>query len=131
MVTHANAAMLHVSNAMLRDAAGLTETSLRDPDRRAHFLLALANCGDMFTCFPVFRSIGRGLLTMAMRDGLLNSQDAKSLAAALEARGAHHGVSTKQPAGAFTIDFSLATRDYENAQAVAMAKQFDEISLRP
>lgn len=129
LVTHANSAMLHVANAILRDAASLESSSFSGTNCRFHFLTALANCADMYICFPVFGSISRGLLSMAMRDGLLSSKDAKELIVALEERGVHHDVSVKRPGGAFAIDFELATREHEEAQAYAMAQQFDELSL--
>ncbi|GJN71072.1 hypothetical protein PLICBS_005134 [Purpureocillium lilacinum] len=130
LIAHTNAAILHVSNAMLLDAADRAgRGSPQDPDCRPYFLLCLANCRDMYTCFPVFGSVGRGLLAMAMRDGVMDSESAKRLVATLDSRGTHHDPTARRALGTFTIDFALAMREPEHAEAATLARQFDELTL--
>mgnify|MGYP000011702277 CR=1 FL=1 len=130
LIAHTNAAILHVSNAMLLDAADRAgRGSPQDPDCRPYFLLCLANCRDMYTCFPVFGSVGRGLLAMAMRDGVMDSESAKLLVATLDSRGTHHDPTARRALGTFTIDFALAMREPEHAEAATLARQFDELTL--
>ncbi|KAJ6440206.1 beta-calactosidase [Purpureocillium lavendulum] len=126
LMAHTNAAILHVSNAMLRMAG---EGNVDKADCQAHFDLCIANCTEMYTCFPVFASVGRGLLAMAMRDRFLDGGRAKELIAALEARGQHHDGTARKTLGSFTIDFDLAMREPNNARAVVLAARFDELIL--
>ncbi|PHH66031.1 hypothetical protein CDD81_556 [Ophiocordyceps australis] len=90
-----NTALVHVSNAMLRDAAIQAATLSSneyqelldqnyDKEWRSYFFLCLSNCQVSAMCFPAFKSICRGLLAMAMRDGIMDCNEAHSWMTAID-----------------------------------------------
>lgn len=97
-----------------------------DPDWRFYFLLCIASLQDGVKCFPVYGSVGKGLLTMAMRDGIMASEEAQSLLRVMEVRGEKHNLVSDQPIGSFVIDLDLALKAPSDAQAKVMATKFDE-----
>jgi hypothetical protein len=136
-----NTALVHVSNVMLRDSIYAKNPEPRpsdfdgsmderiedwDPDWRFYFLLCIANCQENVACFPVIESICRGLLTMAVRDSAISTQDALLLMRAIESRSLHNPPS-KNRTGHFFLDFRLAEVAPADAQAISMAEKFDDM----
>ncbi|PHH68487.1 hypothetical protein CDD82_526 [Ophiocordyceps australis] len=90
-----NTALVHVSNAMLRDGA-LQAATLSSNEHggllgqgyeaewRSYFLLCLSNCQVSAMCYPAFKPVCRGLVAMAMQDGIMGYSEATSWMAAID-----------------------------------------------
>lgn len=134
-----NAALVHVTNAMVSDSARATEmTSLSDPGRaergklkrawdpdwRFYLHLSLANCQKASECYPMFKSVCRGLLTMVLRSGAINSTEARALRRKFEMSG-EQGSLPKTDLGVWTLDVGLAEVAPADAQVAALAQELD------
>lgn len=141
-----NAGVIHVGNSMLHYATAAKQSQPTpddtpnldsersdlvnlDPDWRFYFLVCMASCKDMITCFPVFKTLGQGLLSMAVRDGALTSSEASKLLGSLREAGNHRDGASGEYLGEFFLDFNLAATAPEEAQAVAVARQFEDLTV--
>lgn len=113
-------ATLHVAAAVLDDRS--------DPDWRSYFLLSMRINRDLYICYPVFKQITQGTLAMAIKTGAITSSEATSMMKQLEEIGKYHQTS-ESVVGSFMIDFKLALTNQTEAQAQAMALEFDALSL--
>jgi len=61
---------------------------------RSYFLLCIRCWQDMYTCYPIFRDVVRAHLAQALQGKALSPAEARSYAAELDRRGAHHYLSS-------------------------------------
>jgi hypothetical protein len=139
------AAIVQVANDALHDALALhhldtraeatgrgrpKQDSAEGPDWRSVILLCLTSCGDMSACFPLAESIGRSVLAMGVRDGVLNSRGVHAITEALKmwpsyARSSPADVAT----GSFAMDMTLFLKEPEAAQVRSLAGQLDDLLM--
>lgn len=132
--------LLHVSNAMLSDAvtfrkevveAGYNRLAIQDYDPEWHFyfILCITICWDLIPSYPIFESVARGLLAMALRDGTMSTGEANRMVAAKNARQHRNTAVRRSAFGVFSLDLGLAAISPEDAQVKVMAERFEEITV--
>lgn len=120
-------AALHVSNSIIRNAAKINDgvdVDTEGQDWRSYLFQCLAMCRDLAVRFPVFEFVVRGLLAMAIRDGIMAGSEAQETIEILRM-----GDPDSKAFGGFVIDFGLAVKDVESAQVRALADKFDELTM--
>ncbi|KAM0413777.1 hypothetical protein ACHAPD_007018 [Fusarium lateritium] len=135
-----SSAVVHVSNTIIRDAALQNQTirpdfsitdqdsTDRNPNWYFYFLVCLAACQDLGSCFPVFEPVGKGLLAMALRDGSMSAVEANRLMRALEGKRPKPE-EKKGEFGSFVLDFDLEATKQGGGQVKDLAAQFEEFSM--
>lgn len=119
-------ALLYVANAML----GAHHVG-RDPDARAWLRLCLSGYKKLFGSFRVVENIVLGLLSMALRDGIISLPEARDVLTQLRSRAT---AARKRPANSsakatFMVDLNLSMVDPLAAKVDRVAKIFDQLSL--
>ncbi|KAK8043263.1 hypothetical protein PG993_005693 [Apiospora rasikravindrae] len=115
-------AMTYVANAMLRDS--------RDPEWYQYLLLCLYGYETLRRPFRVAEAIGRGLLTMMLRDknnDTFTSAQAHEILRNLKERGLSY--STDEIRAPFMGDLELAQTDPEGAAVEKLAGDFEDMAL--
>jgi hypothetical protein len=113
-------ALLHVANAVLHDT--------RDSQWRAYFNLCVDSYADLFGAFRVAEGIVRGLLSVALRQGIVSGVEAQAYLSRVHANGVHH-TSLENISASFVVDLKLAVMDHDAAQLDTLAKNFDDLAL--
>ena len=112
-----HSALLYVANGMLRK-----RTLGVDPDWRSWFDLCLSGYRNLSGCFNVSESISKGLLSMAMRNGVETAADAIDTMALIKTLSYQLGDESLT----MVVDLDLAARDPLAAQIGILTRQFDE-----
>lgn len=99
-----------------------------DSDWRLYFLFCIRCWQDLYICYPIFLDTGQAYLSMALREGMLNTSEARSLVAELQQKGGHHEA-IKELGTSCLADFDLAMISPDEATAHALAKKFDELAV--
>ena len=115
-----NMALIHVSGAMLKDRG--------DKDWRFYFMLCLCFWHDLYTSYPLHRSLIRGLLAMALRERVISTLETHILEERVQRRGRHHE-KLDDVLAAFTVDFNLALTKPEEADGTSLAQRFEELAV--
>lgn len=112
-------ALMYVSNAVLQDT--------NDPQWRHYILLCIYGYENLRRSFRISEAIGRGLLTMTLRDRMMTSQDARQVMRQLKERG----LSTVRGAirATFMGDLELAQTDPVAATVEMLADNFENMAL--
>lgn len=101
-----------------------------DPEWHFYFLLCLANCQDLLTCYSVFASVMRGFLSMALQKGVMSTGEARALMSKAEMHAKHHPATAQnRNFGVFYIDLGLTTTRPEAASVAVLAQKFKELLL--
>ena len=100
----------------------------RGPEWRFYFLLTLCVCIQMYECYPVFITIMKGFLSIAMRERLITSSESRRLLERTNDKGSHHD-KTRQPIAAFLLDHDLAMIEPEAGRGQDLAEMFNELAL--
>jgi len=118
--TLANAALLQISSAMLNNKT--------DPEWQFYFNLCLHYFKHLYSRYRVYEDVVQGFLAMAIEQNVMSGSEAREFVDEFKSAGKHHEAS-ECTSGLFTIDFSLALTDRDNAKAHALAQKFEELSL--
>lgn len=109
----------------------LADASLKDQDDvnwRLYFFLCVRCWQELYVSYPIFSDILHAYLSMALRNGMLTTREAKTISSELKRRGSHHTDARKSTTN-FLADFDLALSQPEEAAAHALAERFDELAL--
>ncbi|OLN91696.1 Activator of stress genes 3 [Colletotrichum chlorophyti] len=117
-------ALLYVANAALREPAQATDNSERRADVRTCILVYHR----LQRCFRLSQGVVRGLVSMALREGLIASSDARAIIKDSDEKGKHHQLSDPILAP-FIVDLDLALVDPVAARVDNMAAEFDELAI--
>lgn len=123
--------LIHVGNDLVREPTSIVNGSTECRNEwKFFFLLCLASWQDLICKFPIAEAASKGLLTMAMRNNLLNIQEALELLNALD----RPDVSTWSTGGTlqnmnFVIDFDLAVTQPEEAQLNSVTEMVSDLAL--
>ena len=115
-------ALLYVANEVLRK-----QTLGIDSDWELWFRLCLSGYRDLFRCFKMAKVIYRGLLSMAMRNGVMTATDAQEAIEQLDVPPIEHNEVGEL--GSMIVDLDLAMTDPLAAQAGILAEQFKDLAL--
>jgi hypothetical protein len=113
-------ALLQVANAVLNDPS--------DPEWQFYFLLCIRGYQKLFPAYRFAEPLSLGLLTMALRNGIMSSSEAKMLREEFHAVGKHHE-QLKRLQSRWTVDLNLAITNSKAAQADTMADRFEELAM--
>ncbi|KAK8000824.1 hypothetical protein PG990_013424 [Apiospora arundinis] len=114
-------AMTYVANAMLRDS--------QDPEWYQYMLLCLYGYETLRRPFRVAEAIGRGLLTMMLRDNKdVTSAQAHEILRHLQERGLSY-VTDDEIRAPFMGDLELAQTDPAGAAMEKLAGDFEDMAL--
>jgi hypothetical protein len=113
-------ALTYVANAAMLDAD-------EDPQWRMYFLLCIYGYETLRRPFRISEAIGRGLLTMMLRDRHITSEDAREILRQLEERGLNNR--SEDIRATFMGDLMLALKHPERATVEHLAGDFDDMAL--
>ncbi|KAF6829646.1 Activator of stress genes 3 [Colletotrichum plurivorum] len=117
-------ALLYVANAALRESPHALELS----ERRSDLRTCIMGYQKLQRCFRLPQGVIRGLLSMALREGLITSPEARAMIRDSEERGKHHQ-SSEQVLAPFVVDLDLAMVDPEAALVDRLAAEFDDLAI--
>lgn len=111
-------ALIYVTTAILHDT--------NDPAWSLWLLVCIYGYENLRRPFRIAEAIGRGLLTLAMRDTDISSADARKLMNELMERGLgnHDGIRAT-----FMGDLNMAASNPEGARMESLAQQFDDMAF--
>ncbi|KAH8197917.1 hypothetical protein TruAng_007920 [Truncatella angustata] len=112
-------ALTYVANAVLQDT--------NDPQWWLYFLLCIYGYESLCRSFRVSQAIGRGLLTMALRDRDTTVSSARKVIGELRERGLGHNQGTIQ--AKFMADLELAVTDPRVATVEYLAEDFEGLAF--
>lgn len=112
-------ALIYVANAVLQDT--------RDSEWRSYFLLCIYGYENLRQSYRVAEAIGRGLLSMTLRNGDLTPGEARQILRQLQERGLS-GISGDLRA-TFMVDLNLAMTDPDKAKVESLAHNFEDMAL--
>ncbi|KAH7376999.1 hypothetical protein B0T11DRAFT_25571 [Plectosphaerella cucumerina] len=112
-------ALIYVANAVLQDK--------QDPEWRFFFLLCIYGYESLRRSYRLAEAIGRGLLSMTLRNGDLSTREARQILQQLQERGLS-GASGDIRA-TFMVDLDLAMTDPVEAKVESLAHRFEEMAL--
>ncbi|KAH6683726.1 hypothetical protein F5X68DRAFT_171961 [Plectosphaerella plurivora] len=112
-------ALIYVANAVLQDK--------QDPEWRFYFLLCIYGYESLRRSYRLAEAIGRGLLSMTLRNGDISSREARQILQHLQERGLS-GASGDIRA-TFMVDLDLAMTDPDEAKVESLAHRFEEMAL--
>lgn len=99
-----------------------------DPDWHFYLLLCISHCQELSVCYPVFLSVGRGLLGMALQADALSVDEVLSLETSLQTCSIHRSTEALGgDFGDFVIDFELAAKVPREAQVKVVATRLEEM----
>jgi hypothetical protein len=113
-----NVALVQVADTCLRSQA--------DCDWRLYFLLCVRCWEDLYINYPICEEILVAYLSIALRNGVLTTQEAESLRRELTAMGSHHDGTARTN---FLADFELALTDRVEADSGVLAERYSELGL--
>ncbi|KAK8869137.1 hypothetical protein PGQ11_007715 [Apiospora arundinis] len=111
-------ALMYVANAVLQDT---------DDSQWLEYLLCIYGYETLRRPFRVAETIGRGLLTMALRNKNIKSEDARNILGCLQEQGL--GQANKNIRATFMGDLQLAHSNPEAATMERLASNFDDMVL--
>lgn len=114
-------ALLYVANAALED--------ISDPQWRAYFNLCVTSYGDLFGSFRVVERIVRGLLSIALRKGIMSGAEASSVLERVSAKKNRPSPAVNATGSGLVVDLNLAITDRDGAQLAPLDELFDTLSL--
>ncbi|EFQ27245.1 uncharacterized protein GLRG_01740 [Colletotrichum graminicola M1.001] len=117
-------ALLYFANAALRELAHVTENSEKLADLRACIL----GYQRLHRPFRLSQGIVRSLLSMALREGLLESSEARAIIKDSNENAKHHRGSDEVQAP-FVVDLDLATMNPTAAHVDSLAAEFEELAI--
>lgn len=136
-------ALLHIFNQVLEEFTsdsnrdiqptnGIVDTGkmegVNGSDLHFYLVFCITRCQELAICYPVFVSVGRGLLGMAFQVGALSVDEALELANSLQTHSSHHdAVALRGDFGDFVIDFNLAAKVPDAAQVRVVASRLEEM----
>jgi hypothetical protein len=115
--------LLYLANAVLQDT--------EDPEWRLYFLLCIYGYENLRRPYRVSEIIGRGLLSMTLRDTNMSGEDARKTLADLEEHGLDHVKKSVEEnvRATFMVDLHLAMTDPEKAKVENMANEFETLAI--
>ncbi|KZL85252.1 c6 transcription factor [Colletotrichum incanum] len=117
-------ALLYFANAALRELAHVTENSEKLADLRTCIL----GYQRLQRPFRISQGIIRSLLSMALREGLLASSEARAIIKDSNEKAKHHRGQDEVQAP-FVVDLDLATVNPEAAHVERLAAEFEELAI--
>jgi len=117
-------ALLYFANAALRELAQVSESSEKLADLRTCFL----GYQRLHRPFRLSQGIVRSLLSMALRQGLLTSSEARAIIKDSNENAKHHRGSDEVQAP-FVVDLDLATMNPTAAHVESLAAEFEELAI--
>ena len=121
--------LIHVGNDLVREGVNIANGPAKSRKEWSFFfMLCLASWQDLICKFPVAETISKSLLTMAMRNNLINIQEALGLRSALD-MPKESLYSTGGDMQDFTLDFDLAMTQPDQAQLNSVAEMFSSLAL--
>jgi len=112
-------ALMYVANAVLQDT--------NDSQWHEYLLLCIYGYETLRRPFRVAETIGRGLLTMTLRDKNIKSEDARNILRHLQDRGLKHV--HEDIRATFMGDLELAQTDPKAAAMEKLASDFEDVAL--
>lgn len=114
-------ACLYTANAAIRT---------HDMDhRRYYFDLAIESYASFYPRFSVTIAIIKGLMSMAISEGLITNKDAYDFVKELRGKGVDRKELAERTYTCFIIDLDLALEDLEEAHVDNLARNFDEMAF--
>ncbi|GKT50459.1 uncharacterized protein ColSpa_10640 [Colletotrichum spaethianum] len=117
-------ALLYSANATLRELANVTENS----EKLANFRTCILGYQRLQRPFRLSQGIIRSLLSMALREGLLASSEARAIIKDSNEKAKHHRVQDEVQAP-FIVDLDLATVNPAAAHVDKLAAEFEELAI--
>ncbi|KAK1986078.1 hypothetical protein LZ30DRAFT_323503 [Colletotrichum cereale] len=117
-------ALLYFANAALRELTHVTENSEKLADLRTCIL----GYQRLHRPFRLSQGIVRSLLSMALREGLLASSEARAIIKESNENAKHHRGSDEVQAP-FIVDLDLATMNPTAAHVDSLAADFEELAI--
>jgi hypothetical protein len=115
--------LIYVGHAVVQDAQ-----SSEQLERRLYIRLCLAALEDLYGSYRESWSVTRGLLSMALKRGIIAPEEAGRIRQEMTALGQHH--STPDDVDTRSIlDLDLATVNTSAAQVSTVAAQFEDLLL--
>lgn len=115
--------LIYVGHAVVQDAQ-----SSEQLERRLYIRLCLAALEDLYGSYRESWSVTRGLLSMALKRGIIAPEEAGRIRQEMTELGQHH--STPDDVDTRSIlDLDLATVDTSAAQVSTVAAQFEDLLL--
>ncbi|KAI1813726.1 hypothetical protein GGS20DRAFT_577389 [Poronia punctata] len=112
-------ALINVANAVLQDTA--------NPESRVYFLICIYGYEALNRPYRMSAVVGQSLLTMALREGNISSQEAREIVAQLRRRGL--SPQRADVRATFVVDLKLAMTDTEAARVENLAARFEEMAF--
>lgn len=113
-------AMLYVANAMLGDPS--------NPETQFYFLLCLRGYQKLMRCFRIAGSIAQGLLTIAVRNGVISPSVAQAIRRDLEEESGT-SLHAHEVTSCYIIDLDLALTNPEAATMQTLVQRFEELDV--
>ncbi|KAK2039481.1 hypothetical protein LZ31DRAFT_606372 [Colletotrichum somersetense] len=117
-------ALLYFANSTLRELTQVTENSQKLADLRTCIL----GYQRLHRPFRLSKGIVRSLLSMALREGLLPSSEARAITRDSNEGSKHHRGSDEVQAP-FVVDLDLATMNPAAAHVDSLAAEFEELAI--
>ncbi|KDN67624.1 hypothetical protein CSUB01_10117 [Colletotrichum sublineola] len=117
-------ALLYFANSALREMAHVTDNS----EKLTDFRTCILGYQKLHRPFRLSKGIVRSLLSMALREGLLASSEARAIIKELNENAKHHRGSDEVQAP-FIVDLDLATMNPTAAHVDSLAGEFEELAI--
>ena len=85
-------------------------------------------CIEFYECYPVFLTIMKSFLAMALRERITTSAESRLLLKRIQQRGRHHEISHKA-AATFIVDYDLVATEPEAARGQNLAQSLNELVI--
>ncbi|TDZ33321.1 Nitrogen assimilation transcription factor nit-4 [Colletotrichum spinosum] len=119
-----NTALLYIANAALREPPHAVDIA----ERRADFRTCILGYQKLQRCYRLAQGIVKGLLSMALREGVVASSEARAIMRDSDEKGRHHPAADAIQAP-FVVDLDLAMTDPAAALVDRLAGEFDELAI--
>ncbi|TDZ59676.1 Nitrogen assimilation transcription factor nit-4 [Colletotrichum trifolii] len=119
-----NTALLYIANAALREPPYAVDIA----ERRADFRTCILGYQKLQRCYRLAQGIVKGLLSMALREGVVASSEARAIMRDSDEKGRHHPAADAIQAP-FVVDLDLAMTDPAAALVDRLAGEFDELAI--
>jgi hypothetical protein len=121
-------AALYVANVMIHEAK-VKPTTVMGQDWKFYLRLCLTSYIDLYAPYPIVGIVARGLLCMAMRDGVMTVSDVLGFTRQLETNSRNHDIPVEDMKASFIVDLNLAVTNPAAARAEMLAEKFTELAL--
>ena len=106
---------MHIAHAVLARKFEVADT-------RYYFMLCVRHWQHLDVDFPIFGDVAQAFLVMATRAGVLSKLEVDVLKEELREQRDHHRLMSEASVGSLIIDFELALRNRDAAQAKAIVE---------